>query len=189
MTATTTTQRQENVKAINGTQIQIINIDNLLNEHQAKATTLSGVFKNVFHYAAFSERNFKANMENRGANLTDTTFTSDLSIAEYCEQMHLDGKKTSEAVEDTIQRACKMWRHDEDYIIALLFAVNAKAWEHHAMTSEKYAQMRAFTKEVHEEYSRYYSERYYSLLNYVMDELYPGEENEDVRYKIYEAID
>jgi len=189
MTTTTTTQRNEKVQTINAAQVQVINIDDLLSEHQAKSTTLSGVFKNVFHYAAFCERNFKANMENRGANLTDTTFTSDLAIAEYCEQMHLDGKKTGEAVDDTIQRACKMWRHDEDYIIALLFAVNAKAWEHHAMTSEKYVQMRAFTKEVHEEYSRYYSERYYSLLDYVMEVLYAGEENEDVRYKIYQAID
>lgn len=146
MTTMTTTQRKENVKAINGAQVRIISIDDMLNEHQAQATTLSGVFKNVFHYAAFCEHNFKANMENRGADLTETTFTSDLSIAEYCEQLHLDGKKTSEAVEDTIQRACKEWWHDEDYIIAPLFAVNAKAWEHHAMTSDKYAQMRAFTK-------------------------------------------
>lgn len=189
MTTTTTTQRQENVQAINGAQVQIISIDDLLSEHQSKATTLSGVFKNVFHYAAFCERNFNSNMKARGVNLTSTTFTSDLSIAEYCEQMHLDGKKTSEAVEDTIKRACMMWRHDEDYIIALLFAVNAKAWEHHAMASEKYAQMRAFTKEVHEEYSKYYSERYYSLLDYVMEVLFAGEENEDVRYKIYQAID
>ena len=44
-------------------------------------------------------------------------------------------------------------------------------------------------QKVHEEYSRYYSDRYYTLLDYVMDELYPGEENEGVRYKIYQAID
>lgn len=189
MTTTTRTERKENVNAINPANVMVISIDDLLSEHQAKATTLSGVFKNVFHYAAFCESNFKANMENRGAELIDTTFTSDLSIAEYCEQLHLDGKNTSEAVEDTIKRACAMWRHDEDYIIALLFAVNAKAWEHHAMASDKYASMRAFTKEIHEQYSRYYSDRYYLLLDYVMEELYPGEENEDVRYKIYQAID
>ncbi len=189
MTATTTTQRANEVCTINGTQVQVINIDDLLNERQVKANTLSGVFKNVFQYAAFCEYNFNNNMEARGTNLTNTTFTSDLSIAEYCEQMHLDGKRTTEAVEDTIQRASLEWRHDEDYIIALLFAVNMKSWEHHAMTSDKCAQMRAFTKEVHEEYAKYYSERYYSLLDYVMDELFAGEENEDVRYKIYQAID
>ena len=45
MTTMTTTQRKENVKAINGAQVRIISIDDMLNEHQAQATTLSGVFK------------------------------------------------------------------------------------------------------------------------------------------------
>ena len=189
MTATTTTHGVNEVCAIDGAQVQVINIDDMLNEHQAKANTLSVVFKNVFQYAAFCEHNFNSNMEAQGANLTSTTFTIDLSIAEYCEQIRLDDKQTTEAVEDTIQRASLKCRHDEDYITALLFAVNAKSWEHHAMASDKYAQMRAFTKEVHEEYVKYYSERYYSLLDYVMEELFAGEENEDVRYKIYQAID
>lgn len=189
MTATTTTHGVNEVCAIDGAQVQVINIDDMLNEHQAKANTLSGIFKNVFQYAAFCEHNFNSNMEAQGANLTSTTFTSDLSIAEYCEQIRLDDKQTTEAVEDTIQRAILECRHDEDYITALLFAVNAKSWEQHAMASDKYAQMRVFTKEVHEEYSKYYSERYYSLLDYVMEELFAGEENEDVRYKIYQAID
>lgn len=189
MTATTTTHGVNEVCAIDGAQVQVINIDDMLNEHQAKANTLSGVFKNVFQYAAFCEHNFNSNMEAQGANLTSTTFTSDLSIAEYCEQIRLDDKQTTEAAEDTIQRAILECRHDEDYITALLFAVNAKSWEQHAMASDKYAQMRAFTKEVHEEYAKYYSERYYSLLDYVMEELFAGEENEDVRYKIYQAID
>ena len=189
MTATTITHGVNEVCAIDGAQVQVINIDDMLNEHQAKANTLSVVFKNVFQYAAFCEHNFNSNMEAQGANLTSTTFTSDLSIAEYCEQIRLDDKQTTEAVEDTIQRASLKCRHDEDYITALLFAVNAKSWEHHAMASDKYAQMRAFTKEVHEEYAKYYSERYYSLLDYVMEELFAEEENEDVRYKIYQAID
>lgn len=169
--------------------VRVVDMNALLTERQKHTDTISGVFKNVFHYAAFCEANFNNNMKARGANLTDTTFTSDLAIAEYCEQLHLDGKKTTEAVEDTIQRACRDWKHDPDYIIALIFAVNAKAWEHHAMAQEKYASMRAFTAEIHLEYSRYYSERYYSLVDYVFDELYPGEENAGIRSKIYDAID
>lgn len=178
---TTETTRNESVK------VQVIDVNELLCEQQKKSTTITGVFKNVFHYAAFCEANFKSNIEASGADIIDTTFTNDLSIAEYCEQMHVDDAGTTQAVEDTIQRACKVWKCDENYLIALLFAVNMKAWEHHALLSDKYEKVRAFTKETHEEYARYYSDRYYTLLDYIMDDLM--KDREDLRIKIFQAID
>ena len=168
-------------------QVQVIDMNAMLNERQKASTTITGTFPTVFHYAAFCETNFKRNMENRGAELQDTTFTSDLSIAEFCEQIHIDHHTTTEAVEDTIQRAVSEWAHDEQYIIALLFAVNMKSWEHYAMASDKYADMRAFTKEIHEEYAKYYSDRYYTLLDYVMEVVY--KDDEETRMKIYQALD
>ena len=178
---TTETTRNESV------MVQVIYVNDLLCEQQKKSTTITGVFKNIFHYAAFCGANFKSNIEASGADIIDTTFTNDLSIAEYCEQMHIDDAGTTQAVEDTIQRACKIWKCDENYLIALLFAVNMKAWEHHTLLSDKYEKVRAFTKEIHEEYARYYSDRYYTLLDYIIDDLM--KDREDLRMKILQAID
>lgn len=178
---TTETTRNESVK------VQVIDVDELLSELQKSSTTITGVFQNAFHYAVFCEANFKRNIESIGADIIDTTFTNDLAVAEYCEQMHVDDADTTQAVEDTIQRACKAWKYDENYLIALLFAVNMKAWEHHALLSDKYEKVRAFTKEIHEEYARYYSDRYYTLLDYIMDDLM--KDREDLRMKIFQAID
>lgn len=169
------------------TRVEVIDITQMLEAKARSAMTLTGVFRNVFHYAAFCEHNFKQNIANNGTELQDTTFTNDLSIAEFCEQIHIDHYTTTEAVEDTIQRAVREWAHDEQYIIALLFAVNMKSWEHHAMASDKYANMRAFTKEIHEQYVKYYSDRYYTLLDYVMDVVYKNDE--ETRMKIYQALD
>ena len=178
---TTETTRNESV------MVQVIDVNDLLCEQQKKSTTITGVFKNIFHYAAFCGANFKSNIEASGADIIETTFTHDLSIAEYCEQMHIDDAGTTQAVEDTIQRACKIWKCDENYLIALLFAVNMKAWEHHTLLSVNYEKVRAFTKEIHEEYARYYSDRYYTLLDYIMDDLM--KDREDLRIKIFQAID
>lgn len=169
------------------TRVEVIDIAQQLEAKTSSATTLTGAFRNVFHYAAFCEHNFKRNVANNGTELQDTTFTSDLSIAEFCEQIHIDHHTTTEAVEDSIQRAVSEWAHDEQYIIALLFAVNMKSWEHHAMASDKYADMRAFTKEIHEQYAKYYSDRYYTLLDYVMEVVY--KDDEETRMKIYQALD
>ena len=152
-------------------------------------TTLTGNFKNVFHYAGFCEMNFNRNMEGRCPDLQETTFTSDLSIAEYCEQANIDSAKTTGTVEDTIQRATKSWGFSEEYMIALLFAVNMKSWEHYAMTDDRYAPCRAFTKEIHEQYAKYYADRYHKLYDYVLDVIFAGDENEDARYNIWKALD
>lgn len=151
---------------------------------------LTGVFKGVFHYAAFSEENHRRHLEYIGANVVENTFMSDLSIAEYCEQEAPEEyTHITAAVEDTIMRSVKSWRFDEDYIIALLFAVNAKSWEHYAMQEDKYAELRAFTPEVHMQYAAYYADRYHTLYSYVMDELYNGDENAGIRSKIFHALD
>lgn len=151
---------------------------------------LTNVFKNVFQYAAFSEKNYLRHLENIGANVVENTFMSDLSIAEYCEQEAPEEyPHIAAAVEDTIMRSVKGWRFDEDYIIALLFAVNAKSWEHYAMQEDKYAELRAFSPEVHMQYAAYYADRYRTLYSYVMDELYNGDENAEIRSKIYYALD
>lgn len=168
-------------------KVEVIDVMQQLTQKASISTNLTGVFCDVFKYASFCEYNFKQNLEQEGINIQDTTFTSDLSIAEFCEQINLDHHTTTEAVEDTIQRAVQGWAYDENYIIALLFAVNKKAWEHYAMTSDKYARLRAFRKEIHQQYSSYYSSRYYTLLDYVMDVVY--KDDEDARMRIYRAID
>ena len=46
------TTRNESVK------VQVIDVNEFLCEQQKKSTTITGVFKNVFHYAAFCEANY-----------------------------------------------------------------------------------------------------------------------------------
>lgn len=65
------------------TRVEVIDIAQQLEARTSSATTLTGVFRNVFHYASFCEHNFKRNVANNGTELQDTTFTSDLSIAEF----------------------------------------------------------------------------------------------------------
>lgn len=175
----------------NGTQVVTINgaEDIIQAQDDFAPVAINPVFKNVFHYAGFCELNAKNNIENLGADVIDTTFTSDLSIAEFCEQAHLGHERTTEAVEDTIQRATREWADNSDYITALLFAVNMKSWEHYAMTDERNASVRAFPVAVHEQYAKYYADRYHELYDYVMDELFAGDEHEDDRYHIWKALD
>lgn len=151
---------------------------------------LKNVFNNTFQYAAFCESNFNRHIANIGAHLIENTFTSDLSIAEYCEQtVQKPFIKITAAVEDTITRAVTGWADHEDYIIALLFAVNAKSWEHYALLQDDNAKFRTFSPDVHRQYAEYYADRYHTLYNFVMDELYKGDENEQIRIKIFRALD
>ena len=158
-------------------------------------TGLSGLthnFENVFLYARFCEvnaNNAKRNMV--GDSIIDTTFTSDLSIAEYCERYYPEEYSESfAAVEDTITRSCSDWKYDVDYIIALLFAINLKAFEHHALaTNDNYDKFRAFSREIHEGYSRYYSDRYYTLRDYVINTLYAGDEHKAEREAVWQKSD
>ena len=80
--------------------------------------------KNVFNYAAWCEVNFERNL--RDDYKRKTTFTSDLSIAEWCESME------SGAVLDTLCRCLKEWHDNIEYFAELIIAVSLKSLEHHA---------------------------------------------------------
>lgn len=76
----------------------------------------------VFAYAASCEKFFEANL--REDYERKTTFTSDLSIAEWCEQVEPG------AVLDTARRCLLAWHEDKKYFAELILAVNLKSWEH-----------------------------------------------------------
>ena len=80
--------------------------------------------KNVFNYAAWCERNFEKNL--REDYKRKTTFTSDLSIAEWCESME------SGAVLYTLAKCLKEWHDNIEFFAELIIAVNMKCWEHYA---------------------------------------------------------
>lgn len=87
--------------------------------------------KNVFNYAAWCEKNFERNL--REDYKRKTTFTSDLSIAEWCESME------SGAVLDTLYRCLKEWHDNIEYFAELILAVNMKSWEHHARNNDEWS--------------------------------------------------
>lgn len=152
---------------------------------------LTGTFEDVFQYASFSAANAWQTYERNGisSKLPANTFMEDLSIAEYIEQGAPNALKMFEAVENTICRAANDWKHSTEMIIALLFAVNSKSFEHWSLTNDKYKTLRAFRLEAHKDYAEFYSERYYSLVRYVLDEMYAGEEYAETREEILKAID
>lgn len=152
---------------------------------------LTGTFEDAFQYAAFSAANARYNYERNGisSKLCANTFMEDLSIAEYIEQGAPNALKMFEAVENTICRAANDWKHSTEMIIALLFAVNTKSFEHYGLTKDENKAFRAFRLEAHKAYTEFYSERYHSLLDYVLDEMYAGEEYAETREEILEAID
>lgn len=102
----------------------------------------------IFHYAAWCEKNFEANL--REDYKRKTTFTSDLSIAEWC--VGVEGTK---AILDTIKRSVTSFRNDIDYFAELIIAVNMKSWEHHACNN--YA------------WSKFYAELYHLVLGLYFD--------------------
>lgn len=91
--------------------------------------------KNVFNYAAWCERNFERNL--REDYKRKTTFTSDLSIAEWCESQE------SGAVLDTLYRCLKEWHDSIEFFAELVIAMNMKSWEHHARGNDEWSAMYA----------------------------------------------
>lgn len=90
-----------------------------------------GTFNAVFAYAAWCEHNFELNL--RDDYTRKTTFTSDLSLAEWCESME------SGAVLDTLARCLKEWHDNIEYFAELIIAVNMKCWEHHARKNPEWS--------------------------------------------------
>lgn len=152
------------------------------------------VFKTASQHAAYSISNYIRSLSYTEADKPNDTaenfFMIGLSIAEYCEQANPEEyPHITAAVEDTITRSVKCWRFDEDYIIKLLLAVLAKAGEHSSMQLDRNAKSRAFPVKVHAQYAIYYDDRANSLYKFVMDELYNGDENKEIRAKILHALD
>lgn len=104
--------------------------------------------RDVFTYARFCEVNMEANL--REDYERKTTFTSDLSIAEWCVQ-----KEGIKAVTDTITRAATEWKNNIEFFAELIIAVNMKAWEHHARGNTKWAE--------------FYSKAYYVIMPLYFD--------------------
>lgn len=77
-----------------------------------------------------------------------TTFPMDFSIADAF------GLK---AIKDTFKRAFKEWKNDCVYLTELCITMNLKCWE--------------WYKKGNQEYSDYYSERYYETRDYAYDHL------------------
>lgn len=91
---------------------------------------------NVFNYAAWCERNFEKNLHEDYTR--KTTFTSDISIAEW--YVYMEG---IEAVTDTIYRCVTEWKDNIEFFAELIIAVNMKSWEHHARGNQKWSSMYA----------------------------------------------
>lgn len=84
-----------------------------------------------------------------------TTFWMDFTIAEHF---------GIEAVKDTFERAFKEWRNDVVYVTELALVMNWKCWRH--------------WEEGNHELGRYYSDRYYEVREWCLDNL----EGDDLRY-------
>lgn len=97
-------------------------------------------YGNVFAYAAVMEANMESNLREDYERLT--TFTSDLSLAEW--YFSIQGIN---AVKSTIRRFMPMCLDDYKYFAELVIAVNMKAWE--------------MDKRNEPDWSEFYSELYY----------------------------
>ena len=75
---------------------------------------------NVFEYASKCEANFEYFLNSVGKE-RNTTFYSDLSIAEWC---------GTNAVEDTYNRVMKEWGDNLEFMCEWVIALNQKIWQH-----------------------------------------------------------
>ena len=106
-------------------------------------------YGNVFVYAATMEANMERNLREDYKRLT--TFTSDLSIAEW--YFSIQG---IDAVKSTIRRFMPMCLNDYKYFAELVIAVNMKAWEMDKRGeygwSEFYSELYYLVKDLYFEY-------------------------------------
>lgn len=87
----------------------------------------------VFAYARWTEMNFEANL--REDYERKTTFTSDFSIAEWCECVERG------ATLDTMKRCLLSWHTDKVYFAELVLALNMKSWEHHSRGNMEWSRL------------------------------------------------
>lgn len=99
----------------------------------------------VFAYARWLEMNFEANL--REDYERKTTFTSDLSIAEWCESAEKG------ATIDTMKRVILEWHTNKEFFAELVIATNLKSREHSARGnsgwSSLYADLYHLTKDLY----------------------------------------
>ena len=121
---------------------------------------------NVFNYAAWCEVNFEKNL--REDYTRETTFTSDISIAEW-----FVGVEGIEAVTDTIYRCVTSWKDSVEYFAELIIAVNMKSWEHHARGNKNwsalYAELYYVVKDLYFEWFDENHEKYQAAMDYYFD--------------------
>lgn len=131
-----------------------------------KAELLERGIRSVFTYGAWCERNFERNL--RDDYERKTTFTSDLSIGEWC-----GGRG---GVLDTVQRAAKEWKDSIEYFAELVMALQAKSWEMHYRKNYGW--------------SEFYSKLYYAVKDLYFD--WYDEENkqhEEAMQYYYDYVD
>lgn len=121
--------------------------------------------KNVFNYAAWCEVNFEKNL--REDYKRKTTFTSDLSIAEWCESTERG------AMLDTLYRCLKEWHDNIEFFAELIIAVNLKSWEHHARKNPEwsafYADLYYIVKDLYFEWFDESNPKHEAAANYYYD--------------------
>lgn len=121
---------------------------------------------NVFNYAAWCEVNFEKNL--REDYKRKTTFTSDISIAEWCV-----GVEGINAVADTVYRCVTEWKNSVEYFAELIIAVNMKSWEHHARGNKNwsalYAELYYVVKDLYFEWFNEEHEKYQVAMDYYFD--------------------
>ena len=118
----------------------------------------------VFAYAAWCEKNFEANL--REDYKRKTSFTSDFSIAEWCECVERG------ATLDTMKRCLLSWHANKVYFAELVIATNKKSWEHLSRGNE--------------EWSRLYADLYYFVKDLYFD--WFAEDQEAIDY-YYDYVD
>lgn len=87
---------------------------------------------NVFAYAAQNEKIFEASLRENNNAERETTFFSDLSIAEWCED-----KGEKDAILDTFNRVCNEWLNDYKFFTEFVVALNVKAWQWYQENNER----------------------------------------------------
>lgn len=121
--------------------------------------------KDVFNYGTWCEKNFEANL--REDYKRKTTFTSDFSIAEWCECVEHG------AVLDTFKRAITEWKDNIEYFAELLLALNMKSWEHHArkhkVWSALYAELFYLAKDLYFEWFDTSNSKHDKAMEYYYD--------------------
>jgi predicted DNA-binding protein YlxM (UPF0122 family) len=78
---------------------------------------------NVFAYAKMNEMVFENIMHQNGQERI-STFFSDLSIAEWCE----NNLKEKDAIQDTYNRVCEHWIEDYKMFTEFVLSLNHKTW-------------------------------------------------------------